>query len=55
MVIWMKNSIKKKNTEKEKEQVIRDEISELQDAMIEIAGIVNDIYDASSKEDTANG
>ena len=55
MVVWMKNSIRKKNTEKEKKQVIRDEISELQDAMIEIAGIVSDIYDTSSKEDTTNG
>ena len=55
MVVWMKNSIKKKNTEKEKEQVIRDEISELQDAMIEIAGLVSDMYDASSEEGTTNG
>ena len=55
MVVWMKNSIKKKNTEKEKEQVIRDEISELQDAMIEIAGLVSDMYDTSSEEDTTNG
>lgn len=55
MVVWIKNSIKKKNEEKEQAQLVRDEISELQDAMIEIAGIVSDIYDASSKEDTANG
>lgn len=55
MVVWIKNSIKKKNEEKEQAQLVRDEISELQDAMIEIAGIVNDIYDTSSKEDTTNG
>ena len=55
MVIWMKNSIKKKNTEKEKEQLVRDEISELQDAVIEIAGLVSDMYDTSSEEDTTNG
>ena len=45
MVLWFKNSIKRLNEKKEAEQQTQIEISELQDAMIEIAGIVNDIYD----------
>ena len=55
MVLWFKNSIKRLNEKKEAEQQTQIEISELQDAIIEIADIVNDIYDASSKEDTTNG
>ena len=55
MVVWIKNSIKKKNEEKEKEQLIRDEISELQDAMIEIAGLISDTYNNTAEEEMSNG
>lgn len=51
MVVWIKNSIKKKNEEKEQAQLIRDEISELQDAMIEIAGLISDAYNNTAEEE----
>ena len=54
MVVWIKNSIKKKNEEKEQAQLVRDEISELQDAMIEIAGLISDAYNIT-EEGTSNG
>ena len=51
MVLWFKNSIKRLNEKKEAEQQAQTEISELQDAIIEIADIVAAAVSAS-EEDT---
>lgn len=59
MVIWFKQSLKKRNAEKAERQTQRDEIAELQDAMIEIAGLVEtmsaDTADAATDKEAANG
>ena len=50
MVLWFKNSIKRLNEEKEAEEKAQTEISELQDAIIEIADIVAATVPASEEE-----
>ena len=54
MVLWFKNSIKRLNDKKEAEQQTQTEISELQDAIIEIADIVAAMV-LASEEDSTNG
>lgn len=52
MVLWFKNSIKQRNKEKEAKQKAQTEISELQDAIIEIADIVAATVPESEEEST---
>lgn len=52
MVLWFKNSIKRLNEKKETEKKAQDEISELQDAIIEIADIVAATVPESEEEST---
>ena len=39
MVAWIKQSLKKLNEEKRKEQEYREQLAEIQDALIEVAGL----------------
>lgn len=54
MVFHIKQSIKRLNEKKEAEKKAQDEISELQDAIIEIADIVAATV-SESEEDITNG
>ncbi len=51
MVVWFKQSLKKLNEKKQAEQAQKDEISELQDAIIEIAGMVETMAIPSASEE----
>lgn len=42
MVYWVKQSIKKHNEEKEKETILQEQITELQNALLELASVVSD-------------
>lgn len=55
MVVHFKQSIKKLNEKKRKEQELHDTVSEIQDAMIEIAGIVSDTYAAVASSENKEG
>lgn len=55
MVVWFKQSLKKRNAEKTEKQTQRDEITEIQDALIEIAGIVETMAASDSGEEGNNG
>ena len=51
-VIWLKQSLKKRNKKELEQQTAKEEIAELQDALIEIAQIVSEIIDdATGGED----
>ena len=50
MILWFKNSIKRLNKKKEAEEQTQIEISELQDAIIEIADIVAAAVPKSEEE-----
>lgn len=52
MVVWFKQSLKKLNEAKREKQTQKEEISEIQDALIEIAGIVETM--AAAGEDGEN-
>ncbi len=51
MVVWFNQSLKKLNEKKQAEQAQKDEISELQDAIIEIAGMVETMAIPSVSEE----
>lgn len=53
MVYWVKQSIKKHNEEKEKEAVLQEQITELQNALLELATIVSD--SVVTQEEKNNG
>lgn len=55
MVVHFKQSIKKLNEKKQKEQELQDKVAELQDAMIEVAGIVSDTYAAVASSENKEG
>lgn len=56
MVVWFKQSLKKRNAEKAELQTQREEISEIQDALVEIAGIVTTMSEATdSGKESNNG
>ena len=53
MVVWIKQSLKKRNEEKLEKQTQKEEISEIQDALVEIASIVAD--ENSGEDGGGNG
>lgn len=53
MVYWVKQSIKKHNEEKEKEVVLQEQITELQNALLELASVVSD--SVVTQEENTNG
>lgn len=58
MVTHLKQSIKKLNDKKQKEQDTHAEVTEIRDAVIEIAELVSELYSAAdneNKEDGGNG
>ena len=44
-VMWIKQSLKKHNEKAREQQTAKDEIAEIQDALIEIAGMVSELID----------
>lgn len=56
MVVWFKQSLRKLNEAKRETEIRKEEISELQDAVIEIAGIVEAMSaEAGGKDGDGNG
>ncbi len=59
MVVWFKQSLKALNKAKEEKQTQKDEIAELQDALVEIAGLVEtmsaDTAGAANDKEATNG
>ena len=58
MVTHIKQSIKNLNDKKRREQNKQDEVTEIRDAVIEIAELVSELYSAvdnENKEDGGNG
>ena len=58
MVTHIKQSIKNLNDKKRREQDKQDEVTEIRDAVIEIAELVSELYSAAdneNKEDGGNG
>lgn len=58
MVTHLKQSIKNLNDKKRREQDKQDEVTEIRDAVIEIAELVSELYSAAeneNKEDGENG
>lgn len=53
MVYWVKQSIKKHNEEKEKEAILQEQITELQNALLELASVVSD--NVVAQEENTNG
>lgn len=53
MVYWVKQSIKKHNEEKEKETILQEQITELQNALLELASVVSD--NVVAQEENTNG
>lgn len=51
-VAWIKQSLKKRNEEKQEKQTRKDEISEIRDALVEIADIITMAID--NREDGEN-
>lgn len=56
-VFWKSDSLKELNKKKRQEQTRRDEISEIQDALMEIAEIVTSLAadETSGKDGDSNG
>ena len=44
-VIWIKQSLKKRNEKEREQQTAKEEIAEIQDAVIELAELVSEIMD----------
>ena len=56
MVVWFKQSLKKLNAAKAEKRTQREEITELQDALMEIAGLVETMAaEAGGTEEDDNG
>lgn len=53
MVYWVKQSIKKHNEDKEKETILQEQITELQNALLELASVVSD--NVVAQEENTNG
>lgn len=55
-VFWKKQSLKKLNESKREKQTQKDEIAEIQDALVEIAGLVEEMAaKVTGKEGEDNG
>lgn len=48
MVVHIPQSIKKLNSKKQQEQNARDEVTEIRDAVVEVAELVAELYAAAS-------
>lgn len=51
-VFWRPESLKERNKKKQQEQMRKDEISEIQDALMEIAEIVTTAVDEAKEGET---
>lgn len=50
MVVWIKQSLKKFHANQAATEEVKTEIGELQDAVVELAGIVSDIADEGGNQ-----
>ena len=49
-VLWIRQSLKKLNEKTREQQAAKEEISEIQDAVIELAGLVSELIDSKEGE-----